>query len=111
MPNPDAIQQLQAALDTLASALESGQPDAVLAAELPLAAAAGAFSGLDKANLARNPQAPSALLDLRLAVARCRAMARAASDLGTVVQGHAAYSRSGARPMRLARSFTVASLT
>ena len=111
MPNLDAIQQLQAALDSLASALESGQPDAVLAAELPLAAAVGSFSGLDKASLARDPETPSALLDLRLAVARCRAMARAASDLGTVVHGHASYGRTGARPMRFGRSSTVASLT
>ena len=111
MSNPSAIRQLQTALDQLASALESGRPEAVLAAELPLASAVGDLSTVDKHVLASDPDAPVALLELRLSVARCRAMGRASADLGALLFGHAAYSPTGARPVLPGRASTVASLT
>jgi len=111
MTNSDAIHQLNAALERLASALESGKPDAVLDAEAPLATAIGLLSNLDRISLARDPRTPAALLDLRLSVARCRAMGRAAADLSGVLLGQTSYGPAGARPALPGRASTVASRT
>ncbi len=106
-----AIEQIRIALDGLASALASGRPDAVLAAEAPLAAAVSALRALDPRALATDPATPQALLDVRLSMARCRALGRSAADLSAVMFPQAAYGPAGTRPAMSIRTSTVTSLT
>ena len=108
---PAAIEHVRIALDDLASALATGQPDAVLAAEAPLATAVSGLKSLDLAALATDPAAQKALLDVRLSLARCRSLGRASADLQRVMFPQAAYGPAGKRPAMPIRSSTVTSLT
>src|SRR6185503_14184652 len=97
MSGPDAVARMRTALDELAAALESGEPDAVLAAEAPLATAVGAFSTIDRQALANDPRIGSALLEMRLTIARCRSLGRSAADLGAAMLPQTAYGLPGSR--------------
>jgi hypothetical protein len=67
----DLLDRLTVALDGLAASLETGQPDAVLAAEAPVASAVHALSTTDLHDLSRRPDLRAAVLNARLAMARC----------------------------------------
>ena len=108
---PAVIDQVRTALDDLASALVSGRPDAVLAAEAPLAAAASALNAADPRVLAADPATRQALLDVRLSMARCQLLGRSAADLHRVISPQAAYGPAGKRPAMSTRTSTVTSVT
>jgi hypothetical protein len=96
LQNPDALDRLTVALDALARVLERGEPDAVLAAEEPVADATAALSQADLEQLARRPDARMAILNVRLAMARCRALGASAREIATLT-APADYGPSGLR--------------
>lgn len=99
----DAIERLHTALTGLAHALESGRPDQVLAAEQPLADAAGALSGVDRATLTDPVHLRARLLATRLALARCRALGDLNADLiNAMYPANTSYGRGGERRVRTA---------
>lgn len=106
----DALTRLTLALDGLASAMETGQPDAVLAAEAPLATAVSALRQADLRALAATPDARNTVLAVRLAVARCRTLGHASGMLAAVVGGQG-YGPSGQRLQPKAPAATVISRT
>jgi hypothetical protein len=81
----DALDRLTLALDGLARGLESGRPDAVLAAEAPLASAVGAFSRADLESLAARPDVRAAVMNVRLAMRRCQTLGANAADIATAL--------------------------
>jgi hypothetical protein len=97
MTAPDTIDRLQAALEDLAVALASGQSDAVLAAEGPLADAVRALDG------GTHPDPADALSwrrrvdTVRGLVARCRALGHASGGLLDAMFPPALYGRGGVR--------------
>jgi hypothetical protein len=92
--DPDALTRLTVALEGLASALESGDPDQVLAAEAPLGTAVSALRGVELGSLARRDDARAAILQARLALARCRTLGHAAGRLTAIVTANG-YGPSG----------------
>ena len=84
-PAADALDRLTVALEGLCVSLESGQPDAVLAAEAPLAAAVSALTTSDLATLASRPDIRVAVMNVRLAMDRCRTLGAAAAAIGAVL--------------------------
>jgi len=95
---PDSLQQLQTALDGLASALESGRADDVLAAETPLAAAVAALAATDLRALAAvsDPATLAAGVDtLRTSLFRCVRLGRTSAGLLDCLIPRAAYGRGG----------------
>src|SRR4051794_1293085 len=92
---PDAVDRLQAALDTLARALASGRSDEVLAAEGPIAAAASELAGLSRVEVADRPRLRQALAVASLTLARCRVMGQCADELAASLAEPSVYGRSG----------------
>lgn len=92
----DVLDRLTLALDALARGLESGRPDAVLAAEAPLAAAVGALSTADLASLAARPDVRAAVMNVRLAVQRCQTLGDNAADIAAALIP-AGYGATGQR--------------
>jgi hypothetical protein len=92
----DALDRLTLALDELARSLESGRPDAVLAAEAPLAAAAGALSTADLDALAARPDVRAAVMNVRLAMQRCQTLGANAADIAAAIIP-AGYGATGQR--------------
>jgi hypothetical protein len=103
--SPDALDRLTLALDGLARGLERGTPDAVLAAEEPLADATAALRAADLTQLARRPDIRFAMLQVRLAMSRCRTLGATAQDLAAVISP-GDYGPSGLqrRPRAVART-------
>jgi len=100
-PALDAVDRVHDALTGLAEALETGQPDRVLAAEQPLAQAAAALATVDRRAPADPARLRARLLEARLALDRCRALGRSSADLiGTILPAHTAYGPSGQRELR-----------
>jgi hypothetical protein len=94
----DAIERVHTALTGLARALESGQPDHVLAAEQPLAEAAGALATIDRAALKDPVHLRARLLETRLALQRCRSLGEASAELlERVHPTRSNYERDGQR--------------
>jgi hypothetical protein len=107
---PEVLHRVNSALDGLASALESGDPDAVLAAEVPLATAVTALASLPAMiGATSSPELALALLNTRLAVSRCLALGRSSSDLLAVVTSTPGYGPAGRVHRRAERSSTVES--
>jgi hypothetical protein len=77
----DPLFELQAALDGLAAALTSGDPDAVLAAEAPLAIAAARLTALDGRPDGTAAELRTRLQDIHRSVGRCRRLGGASADL------------------------------
>jgi hypothetical protein len=77
----DPLFELQAALDGLAAALTSGDPDAVLAAETPLAIATARLTALDGRPDGTAAELRARLQDIRRSVGRCRRLGAASADL------------------------------
>jgi len=107
-PALDAVERVHTALTGLAEALETGQPDRVLAAERPLADAAAALAVADR----RTPPDPARLrarlLQARLALDRCRALGQASGELiGALWPGQTGYGASGQRQTRAVSRPTV----
>ena len=83
--SPDVLERLTLALDGLCRSLETGRPDAVLAAEEPLADATAAFRAADLAQLARRPDIRMAMTQIRLAMDRCRTLGATAAGLAELL--------------------------
>jgi hypothetical protein len=81
----DVLTRLTVALDGLAAAMESGDPDAVLAAEAPVGTAVSALRLVPVAELARRSDVRSKVLDAKLALARCRTLGHAATRMTAIV--------------------------
>src|SRR5262245_21656376 len=97
----DAIEKVHTALRGLERALESGQPDAVLAAEQPLAEATSALGAIERAAVTDPIGLRARLLEARLALQRCRALGEASGDLlETVYPTRSNYDREGQRLLR-----------
>ena len=92
---PDVLAQLNVALDGLSAALQSGDPEAVLAAEVPLSAAVQALTAIDPATVTPSPSLAVALLDVRFAVERCIRLGRTSADLLSIVTGQSSYGPTG----------------
>ena len=104
----DAIERVHKALTGLARALESGQPDEVLAAEQPLAEATGALATIDRGSLTDPIRLRARLLETRLALQRCRALGDASSELlERVYPTRSNYDRDGLRRLRATPSRAV----
>lgn len=82
---PDVLTRLTLALEGLAAALESGNADAVLAAEAPLGTAVSALKLVPPAEVIGHADARTRILNTRLALARCRTLGHAASRLTAIV--------------------------
>jgi hypothetical protein len=108
MKTLDALERVRTALTGLARALETGQPDLVLAAEQPLAEAAGALATADRPTLSDPVNLRARLLETRLALARCRTLGDASAGLiGAMYPDQISYGPSGQRQLRTAASPTV----
>lgn len=91
----DAVTRLQAALDSLAAALAAGEPDAVLAAEEPVAAAVSSLTAFRRRDADRAPGLAEALARVRAAMQRCEALGESAAQLSLAVFGTSTYDRRG----------------
>ena len=96
MTTPDALHRLTAALDALASALESGEPGRVLEAEAPLAAAMSAIAGLDLRGAPDRLRVRRSVDEARRMLARCQALGASIDSLVDVMfPAPAAYGPQG----------------
>ena len=95
MTVPDALDRLQAALEGLAGALQSGQAHLVLAAEGPLADALRAVDTAARPDAADRHQIRRRLDRLRGLVARCRAHGSASAGLIDAMFPQTVYGRPG----------------
>lgn len=95
----DAVEQLSDALNGLASALESGEPDAVLAAEAPFERAVQSLASAVRARDARGPEAAKlgpSVAAIRARLAACHRLGETASGLMTAMfTPQTAYGRKG----------------
>ena len=104
----DAVTRVHSALARLARALESGQPDQVLAAEPSLAEAAGGLGAIDTRQLSDPQTLRARLLETRLALERCRVLGDASADLiGAMYPSESSYGRAGRRQVRATSAPTV----
>lgn len=98
----NAVNRARAALDALADALVSGDPDRVLANEMALAAAAADLSraareGLNPASRGEALMLRADLRDAHASLQRCRALGATTADLAAVMfAAPTGYSSSGA---------------
>ncbi len=107
---PDVLHRVNSALEGLAAALESGDPDAVLAAEVPLATAVSGLSALPATiETTPSPELALALLNTRLAVTRCLTLGRSSADLLAVVASAPGYGPAGRSGRRAQRTSTLES--
>lgn len=111
MSRPDAIENLRSALNALADALAAGRPDDVLAAEAPLAVATADFAKTDFRQFVHDPIVRAALMDARLAMARCVALGRSAAELAAVLLPFSGYGPAGGRVTAAMRPASVVSTT
>jgi len=95
-------------LHGLAAALESGDPEAVLEAEVPLATAVAALPRLTRPPVPHPPAIAQAVLTTRLAVGRCLALGQVSSELLAIVASGPGYDLAGRYP-RPARTSTLRS--
>ncbi|MEO8481932.1 MAG: hypothetical protein ABI634_06955 [Acidobacteriota bacterium] len=106
----DALDRLTVALDGLAVSLESGQPDLVLVAEAPVSTAVHALTSSDLTELARRPDVRAAVMNVRLAMARCHTLGAAAAAVAAAVVP-ADYGATGRRRGLSPRPSTVIART
>ena len=109
-PRTDALDRLSLALGELAVSLETGQPDLVLAAEAPVAAAVHALTTSDLKELAGRPDLRAAVMNVRLAMARCQTLGGAAAAVAATIVP-ADYGASGRRRSRSPLPSTVLART
>ena len=105
---PDVLNRVHEALHGLAAALESGDPEAVLGAEVPLATGVAALARLTRSSVPHSPAIAQAVLTTRLAVGRCLALGQVSSELLAIVAGGPGYDPAGRHP-RPARTSTLES--
>jgi hypothetical protein len=92
----DAAAGLEAALDELARALLTFNPEPVLRAEETLATAVTAMTAVRRNDTGGSPAAlREALGRVRLALDRCEALGRSAQDLAGAMMPQPAYGRRG----------------
>lgn len=98
----NAVTRARAALDALADALVSGDPDRVLANELALSAAAADLSAMAGSGFAPESVGEALMLraslrDVRASLDRCRALGASAASLWSALYAAPlGYSASGA---------------
>src|SRR5262245_53097143 len=109
MTTPDALRRVHQALETLASALGDWQPDDVLAAEAPLAAAVRTLT-TSTASPGELAELRRELINLRVLVSRCGSLGESAAQVEAAMFS-TGYGARGGR-LRLARvQPTIASRT
>ena len=107
----NAVTQAREALNALAEAMVSGDPDRVLAHELALSAAAAdlsllASAGVTPASLGEKLRLRAELRDARAALDRCRALGANTAALSAVLfASPTGYSASGTLPAAPASFF------
>jgi len=98
----DALTSVELALNDLAAALVTGRPDAVLSAEIPLAAAVEQLVHLRESG---TPLAGSVAewrargRAIRIALLKCRALGAASDTLCRLMIPDAGYGLRGGRPL------------
>jgi hypothetical protein len=108
--NSDALDRLNHALDVLARGLESGSEEAVLSAEGPLAAALGDLAGTDLDQIARRPDLRAAVMNVRLALERCRVLGESAASIAAAF-AQPGYDAHGQHLTSVPRPSTVVTIT
>lgn len=91
MTTAETIHALQAALDHLADALVTGEPDRVLAAEERLATAVGLVAALPRPITGDRFELRAKIHAAQLALSRCQRLGRASADLERTVRPEPAY--------------------
>ena len=99
----DALIDVQSALEGLARALTTGNSDAVLAAEEPLASAVATLVTRPTPAAADIPHLVQAINGVRSAVLRCEALGQSAGDFVRAVLPEPAYARHDRPRRRLTR--------
>ena len=92
---PDALAALEVALADLAAALTTGRPEAVLAAEGPLASAVQALVVAPRDPDLDPDRIRAAVRAARIALITCQLLGRASGALEQVVVPQPAYTASG----------------
>ncbi len=83
----EVLNRLRLALDSLAFALELGDAEAILEAESPLRSAINALRAADLNEIASQPDVRAAVLNVQLALSRCRALGGSMAVLSSVLSG------------------------
>jgi len=108
-PLTDACADLACALDRLSAALATGRPDAVLAAEEPLAHAVRRLRSCAAPRL-DDGEAAAGVRSVRVALAACLALGRATATLAQAANQYMPYTANG-QPMPPSVRATVESRT
>lgn len=94
----ESLTLLTSSLDALSEALASGQPDAVLSAEAPLAAAlARVAAAMQESSPVDRARVRALVRDARIALLRCRALGQSAEQLARVLLAEPAYGPGALR--------------
>ena len=102
----ESLLHLTASLDGLSSELVSGQPDAVLSAEAPLAAALAAVAAaMHESSPADRVSTRALVREARIALLRCRALGRSAEQLARVLLPEPSYASGAMRPAAVPHAF------
>ncbi len=94
---PDALAAVEIALDRLSAAMATGRPDAVLAAEEPLAAAIRRLVTCPRPTSADRARVHDGVRAVRVALMKCRLLGRASAALEQALALHPAYTATGSR--------------
>jgi hypothetical protein len=93
---PDALTAVESALEGLSVAMSTGQPDAVLSAEEPLAEAVRhLLAAPPPGSEDDRDRAIAAIRAVRLALLKCQLLGRASAGLQHVVAPQSAYTTNG----------------
>ncbi len=88
----ESLALLTSSLDALSEALASGQPDAVLSAEAPIAAAlASVASAMHESSAVDRARVRALVREARIALLRCRALGQSAEQLAHALLAEPAY--------------------
>jgi hypothetical protein len=109
-PKADALDRLNAALNGLARALESGSAESVLSAEGPLAAALDALATGQLEEVSRRPDLRAAVMNVRLALERCQTLGESAASIAAAL-GQPGYDAHGLRRPDGRRASTIGTRT
>ena len=108
---PDALILVESALDRLSAALATGQADAVLAAEEPLANAVQRLSTCPRPTLADRDRVRTGVRAVRLALAQCQRLGRNSAALEQLLTFNSAYGATGVHAHANARGGTLQART
>lgn len=94
---PDALIDVEAALERLSAAMVTGQADAVLSAEEPLAAAIRRLVTCPAPSGADRTAVYQGIRNVRLALMKCQLLGRSSAALEQALTAEPAYSATGSR--------------